>query len=308
MKGVILAVDTAGDGVSLALGDGTKVWASRRKVKAADEALWPALEALLKKAKKRLTDLEGVACVTGPGRFTAVRIGVTFADTLARARGIPGIRAAHRGAARIIRPTCQPPRGVARPPESRSASQGGTGSPRPPDPTRHEARMAVRLQMKLGFVAEQDRLPDSPDTVFSDLTDWSIVQPNGWPDHRYNDRAVIRAFADHCALTFEFLLANGVVFKDVPPDNHGASTTGNSAPRENHAVWNKGAGLESPNAANGTSGGQCYLCRNRPAHPAIAGAAGRLVPALRRRFSPSPVALPLHDKQESSSRARLCGQ
>src|SRR5574341_1389200 len=96
-------------------------------------------------------------------------------------------------------------------------------------------------------------VPDSPDTVFSDLTDWSIVQPNGWPDHRYNDRAVIRAFADHCALTFEFLLANGVVFKDVAPDNHGASTTGNSAPRENHAVWTKGAGLESPNAANGTS-------------------------------------------------------
>jgi succinate dehydrogenase/fumarate reductase flavoprotein subunit len=95
-------------------------------------------------------------------------------------------------------------------------------------------------------------IPDSPDTVFSDLTDWTIVQPNGWPDYRYNDRAVMRAFADHCALTYEFLLANGVEFKDVPPDNHGASTTGNSAPRENHAFWTKGAGLESPNAAAGT--------------------------------------------------------
>ncbi|TMA92935.1 MAG: FAD-dependent oxidoreductase [Deltaproteobacteria bacterium] len=96
-------------------------------------------------------------------------------------------------------------------------------------------------------------IADSPDTVFSDLTDWSIVQPNGSPDFRYNDRAVMRAFADHCALTYEFLLANGVEFKDVPPDNHGASTTGNSAPRENHAIWTKAAGLESPNAANGTS-------------------------------------------------------
>ncbi|MGH7825825.1 MAG: FAD-dependent oxidoreductase [Candidatus Binatia bacterium] len=95
-------------------------------------------------------------------------------------------------------------------------------------------------------------IPDSPDTVFSDLTDWSIVQPNGWPDYRYNDRALMRAFADHCALTYEFLLANGVMFKDIPPDNHGASTTGNSAPRENHAFWTKGAGLESPNAAPGT--------------------------------------------------------
>ncbi len=96
-------------------------------------------------------------------------------------------------------------------------------------------------------------IPDSPDTVFSDLTDWSIVQPNGTPDFRYNDRAVMRAFADHCATAFEFLLANGVEFADKAPDNQGASTTGNSAPRENHAIWSKGAGLESPNAANGTS-------------------------------------------------------
>jgi len=95
-------------------------------------------------------------------------------------------------------------------------------------------------------------IADSPDMVFSDLTDWSIVEANGSPDYRYNDRAVMRAFADHCALTFEFLLANGVVFLDKAPDNHGAHGTGNSAPRENHAFWAKGAGLESPNAAAGT--------------------------------------------------------
>ncbi|TBR21015.1 tRNA (adenosine(37)-N6)-threonylcarbamoyltransferase complex dimerization subunit type 1 TsaB [bacterium] len=89
LKGLILAVDTAGDGVSLALSDGKKTWSLRRQTKAADEALWPALDSLLKKAKARLSDLKGVACVTGPGRFTAVRIGVTFADSLARARGLP---------------------------------------------------------------------------------------------------------------------------------------------------------------------------------------------------------------------------
>ncbi|MGH7769232.1 MAG: FAD-dependent oxidoreductase [Candidatus Binatia bacterium] len=96
-------------------------------------------------------------------------------------------------------------------------------------------------------------IEDSPDLVFSDLTDWSIVQPNGWPDYRYNDRAVMRAFADHCAPTFEFLLANGVKFKDVAPDNQGGHNLGNSAPRENHLAWSKGAGLESPNARAGTS-------------------------------------------------------
>ena len=40
------------------------------------------------------------------------------------------------------------------------------------------------LQRKYG-------IEDSPDVVFSDLTDWSIVQPNGTPDFRYNDRAVM---------------------------------------------------------------------------------------------------------------------
>ena len=95
-------------------------------------------------------------------------------------------------------------------------------------------------------------IEDSPDLVFRDLTDWSIVQPNGWPDYRYNDRAVMRAFADHCAATYEFLVANGADFKDIPPDNQGGHNLGNSAPRENHAVWTKGAGLESPNNRAGT--------------------------------------------------------
>jgi succinate dehydrogenase/fumarate reductase flavoprotein subunit len=95
-------------------------------------------------------------------------------------------------------------------------------------------------------------IEDSPDLVFRDLTDWSIVQPNGWPDYRYNDRAVMRAFADHCASTYEFLVANGADFNDIPPDNQGGHNLGNSAPRENHAVWTKGAGLESPNNRGGT--------------------------------------------------------
>ena len=95
-------------------------------------------------------------------------------------------------------------------------------------------------------------IEDSPDLVFRDLTDWTIVQPNGWPDYRYNDRQVMRAFADHCAQTYEFLVANGAQFKDVPPDNQGGHNLGNSAPRENHALWTKGAGFESPNKRAGT--------------------------------------------------------
>jgi succinate dehydrogenase/fumarate reductase flavoprotein subunit len=77
---------------------------------------------------------------------------------------------------------------------------------------------------------------DSPDLLFSDLTDWSVVEPNGFPDYRYNDKEIIRAFADNSAATCEWLMAHGVVFVEKTPDNAGAHATGNSAPRENHAA------------------------------------------------------------------------
>ena len=79
-------------------------------------------------------------------------------------------------------------------------------------------------------------ITDTPDLVFADLTDWSIVQPNGFPDYRYNDREVIRAFADNSAATFEFLRAHGVVYVDKPPDRQGGSSVGNSVLRTMHCA------------------------------------------------------------------------
>jgi hypothetical protein len=35
---------------------------------------------------------------------------------------------------------------------------------------------------------KQHGIEDSPDLLFRDLTDWSVVEPNGFPDYRYNDR------------------------------------------------------------------------------------------------------------------------
>jgi succinate dehydrogenase/fumarate reductase flavoprotein subunit len=77
---------------------------------------------------------------------------------------------------------------------------------------------------------------DSPDILFSDLTDWSVVEPNGFPDYRYNDKEVIRAFADESANTYEWMLEHGVVFVDKAPDTLGGHACGNSAPREHHAA------------------------------------------------------------------------
>jgi succinate dehydrogenase/fumarate reductase flavoprotein subunit len=79
-------------------------------------------------------------------------------------------------------------------------------------------------------------IEDSPDLLFRDLTDWSVVEPNGFPDYRYNDREVVRAFADHSAETFEWLVAHGVVFVDQAPDARGGNAVGNSVPREMHCA------------------------------------------------------------------------
>ena len=79
-------------------------------------------------------------------------------------------------------------------------------------------------------------IEDTPDKVFRDLTDWSVVERNGFPNYRYNDREVIRAFADNSAATFDFLVKHGVVFVDKAPDAQGGAATGNSVPRVNHAA------------------------------------------------------------------------
>jgi succinate dehydrogenase/fumarate reductase flavoprotein subunit len=79
-------------------------------------------------------------------------------------------------------------------------------------------------------------IADSPELLFQDLTDWSVVEPNGFPDYRYNDREIVRAFVDHNVETFDWLVAHGVVFVDQAPDARGGNAVGNSAPREMHCA------------------------------------------------------------------------
>ena len=91
----------------------------------------------------------------------------------------------------------------------------------------------------LGGGTSQQRvhgIEDSPDLLFRDLTDWTAVNTNGVSDYRYNDREIVRAYADHSAPTFEWLKAHGVVFVDKAPDAGGGISVGNSAPREHHAA------------------------------------------------------------------------
>jgi succinate dehydrogenase/fumarate reductase flavoprotein subunit len=79
-------------------------------------------------------------------------------------------------------------------------------------------------------------IADSPELIFSDLTDWSVIQPNGAADYRFNDRDIVRAFAENSAPTYEWLVAHGVRFIDQAPDARGGISVGNSAAREMHAA------------------------------------------------------------------------
>jgi succinate dehydrogenase/fumarate reductase flavoprotein subunit len=88
-------------------------------------------------------------------------------------------------------------------------------------------------------------IEDSPDLLFSDLTDWSIVGANGFPDYRYNDREIVRAFADMSAPTYDWLVGHGVIFIDRPPDSIGGLSIGNSVPREMHAAALKWAQIQT---------------------------------------------------------------
>jgi succinate dehydrogenase/fumarate reductase flavoprotein subunit len=73
-------------------------------------------------------------------------------------------------------------------------------------------------------------IEDSADLFFQDLTDWSVVEPNGFPPYRYNDREIIRTFADNSVAAFEFLLAHGVKVIDRHPNKVGHEI-GNSVQR-----------------------------------------------------------------------------
>jgi succinate dehydrogenase/fumarate reductase flavoprotein subunit len=71
-----------------------------------------------------------------------------------------------------------------------------------------------RYQKKYGIA-------DSAELFFQDLTDWSVVETNGFPPYRYNDREIIRAFADNSVAALEFLLAHGVKVIDRMPNKVG---------------------------------------------------------------------------------------
>jgi len=88
----ILAVDTTGEALSVALRAGEKLLALERRLKAPhDETLLPAVDRLLGRAGIALEDLDAIAAASGPGRFTGIRIGMAFAAVASSRMRIPAL-------------------------------------------------------------------------------------------------------------------------------------------------------------------------------------------------------------------------
>ncbi|MGA1634280.1 MAG: FAD-dependent oxidoreductase [Gemmobacter sp.] len=79
-------------------------------------------------------------------------------------------------------------------------------------------------------VEEPAELDDSVDLLFTDVTDWSIVDPKAQSPYRYNEREMMRAWAENCPPTREFLMANYVRFTRVSGTHGGGGLSRARAP------------------------------------------------------------------------------
>ncbi len=101
----------------------------------------------------------------------------------------------------------------------------------------HAAVSTGNISLGGGTKAQKDAgIVDSPDILFKDLTDWSVVESNGAAPYRYNDREIMRAFADNNAFAYDFLVSHGVTFTRPAPTFTGMEDAGMSAPRSMHAA------------------------------------------------------------------------
>lgn len=88
---MILLVNTSGEGNCLALfePDGKELIQRELPERKTSEVILTELEGLLQDADKKKEDLTGVAVVIGPGSFTGLRVGLSFANALALGLEIP---------------------------------------------------------------------------------------------------------------------------------------------------------------------------------------------------------------------------
>ena len=64
-------------------------------------------------------------------------------------------------------------------------------------------------------VEDPEELDDSVDLLFTDLTDWSVVDRKAQSPYRYNEPELARSWAENCPATRQFLMDNYVRFARV---------------------------------------------------------------------------------------------
>ena len=68
---------------------------------------------------------------------------------------------------------------------------------------------------------DPEELDDSIELLFTDITDWSVIDPKGQNPYRYNERELARAWAENCPATRQFLIDNYVRFSRVSSTHGG---------------------------------------------------------------------------------------
>lgn len=98
---MILALDTTLGACSVALGErenGVMAFEYHERARGHAEAIVPMIERVVAKTGRSRAEISGIACTTGPGSFTGVRVGLAAAKGLAlglgvRLAGIPTLEA-----------------------------------------------------------------------------------------------------------------------------------------------------------------------------------------------------------------------
>lgn len=82
MPGCTLVMDTSSPALLLAIEKEEKLYTVRRKGIKQEKLLFPLLRRLLVQAQADLPDVSRVCIIRGPGRFTGIRIALTFASMM----------------------------------------------------------------------------------------------------------------------------------------------------------------------------------------------------------------------------------
>ena len=70
-------------------------------------------------------------------------------------------------------------------------------------------------------IEDPEELDDNVELLFTDITDWSILNHRAGNPYRYNEREMVRAWAENCPATREFLMSNYVRFARINGTHEG---------------------------------------------------------------------------------------